>query len=380
LSILITRWYQELKKRPPMKVRTRTPLVALMMFSLAAGCSRSSVSTTGQAVAAEMPAVSVTLAQVREIKVPRVLTLSGNLIGAEQAKVAAGAAGKVVSTHVERGSLVHKGAVLVRLDARAVSAQAQEAAAQVESLRAQQAQAQLDCVRVQQMFDKGAISRADYDKTHTQCETTKWSVSAAEAHKTLTAEALRDTDIKAPFTGMVVERMVTAGEYVRVDTPVVTLVDVDSLRVELTVPEADVTLVRQGREVEFRTAADDSSSVHKGRIRYVGPAVRQQTRDAVVEAVVENPGHELRPGMFVTARLELGDQTLPAVPEKAVRAEGSQRHVFVESEGRLEDRLVQLGESKAGMISVLTGVKAGEQVVAELTPDLRDGAKVQASK
>ena len=357
-----------------MKVR---PLVALMLLLLAAGCRRAPTGGA-EAVAAELPPIPVTLAPVRDIKVPRVLTLSGTLIGSEQAKVAAGAAGKVVSTHVERGSLVHKGAVLVRLDARAVSAQAQEAAAQVESLRAQQTQAQLDCVRVQQMFDKGAISRADYDKTHTQCETTKWSVSAAEARKTLTAEALRDTEIKAPFTGMVVERMVSPGEYVRVDTPVVTLVDVDSLRVELTVPEADVTLVRQGREVEFRTAADDASSVHKGRIRYVGPAVRQQTRDAVVEAQVENPGHELRPGMFVTARLALGEQSLPAVPEKAVRAEGSQRHVFVESEGRLEDRIVQLGESKDGMASVVTGVKSGERVVAELTPDLRDGAKVQA--
>src|SRR5947207_15195381 len=132
------------------------------------------------------------------------------------------------------------------------------------------------------MFAKGAISKADYDRSHTACETTKWSVSAAEARKTMTAEALRDTEIRAPFSGMVVERFVSAGEYVRPDSRVVTLVDVESLRVELTVPEADVAQVRQGMTVEFRAAGKDKP-IH-GRVRYIGPSVRKQTRDAVVEA------------------------------------------------------------------------------------------------
>jgi membrane fusion protein (multidrug efflux system) len=325
----------------------------------------------------EAPPIAVKLVPAQPIKVPRVLTLSGTLIGAEEAKVAAGAVGKVLSTHVERGSLVRKGAVMVRLDARAASAQAQEAAAQVESLKAQEAQAKLDCERTQRMFDKGAISKADYDRTRTQCETTKWSVSAAEARKTQTAEALRDTEIKAPFTGMVVERSVSPGEYVRADTAVATVVDVDSLRVELTVPEADVARVRQGMTIDFRVAGDDKSPPHHGRIRYIGPSVRERTRDAVVEAVVENAGHDLRPGMFVTARLALGEQTLPAVPEAAVRTDGPQRHVFVAVAGRLEDRLVQLGDGREGQVAVVDGVKTGEQVVAELSPDVRDGAKVK---
>ena len=68
------------------------------------------------------------------------------------------------------------------------------------------------------MFEKGAISKADYDSAHTSCETSKWSVAAAEARKTQIAEALRDTEIRAPFSGMVVERKVSAGEYVRADS------------------------------------------------------------------------------------------------------------------------------------------------------------------
>jgi membrane fusion protein (multidrug efflux system) len=346
---------------------------------LVGGCRKSEAESAHEAKADVAAAAPIAVKEVvaQQLKVPRTLTLSGSLIGSEEAKVAAGAVGKVVSTHVERGSVVRKGTVLVRLDARAAGAQAQEAAAQLESLKAQEAQAKLDCARTEQMFAKGAISKADYDKTHTACETSKWSVSAADARKTLTAEALRDTEIKAPFNGMIVERFVSPGEYVRADSPVVSLVDVDALRVELTVPEADVINVKQGMIVEFHTAANDNGPAYRGKIRYVGPSVRQQTRDAVVEAAIENPGHDLRPGMFVTAHLALGEQSLPAVPEAAVRTDGTLRHVFTVSNGRLEDHLVQVDVARGGLVPVVAGIKAGDKVVAEVSPDMRDGAWVK---
>jgi membrane fusion protein (multidrug efflux system) len=330
-----------------------------------------------KAADADAPPIAVSLVAVKEVKTPRFVTLSGTLVGSEQAAVAAGAAGKVIATYIERGSVVKKGAVLARLDARAVGAQAAQAAADLEGLKIQAAQSKLDCERTEKMFEKGAISKADYDRTHTQCEASKWTVSSAEARRTLTAEALKDTEIRAPFSGMIVERTVSAGEYVRPDSRVATLVDVDSLRVEITVPEADVTSVKQGMQVAFRTTADADGPVYHGKIRYVGPAVRRQSRDAIVEAVFENAGRNLRPGMFVTAKIALGEQTLPTVPATAVRSEGALKHVFVASDGRLEDRLVQAGEPQDGHVPIVTGLKPGEQVVAQLTPDVRDGAKVK---
>jgi membrane fusion protein (multidrug efflux system) len=344
---------------------------------LAAGCRRSEAETATQGKPEAAAPLSVKEAVAEPLKVPRTLTLSGSLIGSEEAKVAAGAAGKVVATFVERGSVVRKGAILAKLDSRAVGAQAEEAAAQVESLKAQEAQAKLDCDRTERMLEKGAISKADYDKAQTQCKTSKWSVSAAQAHRTLTAEALRDTEIRAPFGGMIVERFVSSGEYVRVDTAVVTLVDVDALRIELTVPEADVATIRQGMTIDFHTAANDNGPAYHGKIRYIGPSVRAQTRDAVVEAAIDNQGHDLRPGMFVTARLALGEQTLPAVPASAVRADGTLRHVFTVTDGRLEDHLVQVDETRGGLVPIVSGIKAGDKVVVDVTPEMRDGAKVQ---
>lgn len=352
------------------------PLSLALAGALPLACARPSAEPKAPALV-EAPPIAVKLVPAKEIKVPRVLTLSGNLIGAEQAQVAAGAAGKVLATYVERGSVVKKGAALAKLDARILGAQSQEAAAQVESLRAQQAQANLDCDRTKKMYDKGAISKADFDKAATQCETSKWGLAAAEAKKVQIAESLKDTDIRAPFSGMVVERGVTAGEYVRAESRVVTLVAVDSLRVELTVPEADVAAVKQGQEIEFTTAAGDRGVRYKGKIRYVGPAVRQQTRDAIVEAVVENPNHALRPGMFVTAELALGERPVAAVPVSAVKVDGAQRHLFVASAGRLEDRLVQAADARGTDVPIINGIKPGEMVVETVTPDVRDGARVK---
>jgi membrane fusion protein (multidrug efflux system) len=354
------------------KIAAGAALIALA----AAGCKRPPPeATTKAAVDADAP-VAVSLVAARDVTTPRFVTLSGTLAGSEEAQVAAGAAGKVIATYVERGSVVRKGAVLARLDSRAATAQAAQAAADAEASKLVAQQAKLDCDRTEHMFEKGAISKADYDRAHTQCESSKWTVSSAEARKTLTAEALRDTEIKAPFSGMVVDRAVSAGEYVQPASRVATLVDTDSLRVEITVPEADVVSVRKGMAVDFRISG--SPKVYTGKIRYVGPSVRRQSRDAIVEAVFTNESHELRPGMFVTARLALGQQTLPAVPAKAVKEDGTLRHVFVANAGRLEDRLVQAAEPTGnGEVPIVSGIKSGEQVVAELTPDVRDGAKVK---
>ena len=362
-------------RRPGPSVSRWAFLVIAWALAASAGCAKSEAQPIpAPAAQAEAP-IAVRTAPAATVKVPKTLTLSGSLIGAEQAQVAAGATGKILATYVERGSVVKKGAVLAKLDTRILGAQSDEAAAQVETLRAQEAQAKLDCDRTQHMFDKGAISKSDFDKAQTQCVTSRWSLAAAQARRNQIAESLKDAQIRAPFSGLVVDRAVSAGEWVRPETRVVTLVSVESLRVALTVPENDVPRIKQGMPVEFHTSAGDKR--YTGHIKFIGPSVREQSRDAVVEATVDNPPAELRPGMFVTAQLALGEDTVPAVPKSAVRNDGSQKRVFVVANGRVEERVVQSAEERGGSVPVLNGVKAGELVVLNVTPDVRDGARVK---
>jgi membrane fusion protein (multidrug efflux system) len=341
------------------------------------GCKKGG-QPSGTANAAPAPKLRVETAAVEAAPMPRLVDLSGSLLANEDSDVAAGVGGKVLATYVERGTIVKKGAPLAKLDARLAAAAAREASAQLDTIRAQREQAKADCSRAQQLFDKGAMTKVEFERAQTQCRTSEAQSAAAEARVVSTSTTLEDSTIRAPFSGMVVERAVSAGEYVRPDSKIATLVQIDPLRLELTVPEAQASLVRQGMQVTFRTAADAPEAPgHKAVIRYVGPAVRKQTRDLVVEAVIENADRSLRPGMFVSARLNLGEAPTPVIPREAARRDGNLVHAFVVTDKRIEDRLVQLGEERSGRLAVLEGLKPGEQVVAKATPELRDGLAVE---
>lgn len=353
-----------------------------LVLTLGAGCgSRSDAAeakkgaASQQAAAQEAPVKADTV-QVGEAKVPRFLTLTGSLSAYEDSDVAAGAAGKVLSVHVERGSVVKKGEVLVRLDARASSASLEEARAQVELAKSQQALANADCERNEKLFGSGTISTADHDRAQAQCRNAAAQLASANARLTMLELNVSDATIRAPFDGVVSERAVSVGEYVRQDSKVVTLVALDPLRLSLTVPESSAAFIRKDQSVEFTlTAAPDV--VHKTKVSFVGPGLRSGTRDLVVEALVPNKERSLLPGQFATAKVQLGEQQLPVVPRTAVLEDGARRKLFVVSDGRLEERFVQVSESTEDSLGVMAGVRVGERVVSVAREDLRDGQKLQ---
>ncbi|MES1207336.1 MAG: biotin/lipoyl-binding protein, partial [Pseudomonadota bacterium] len=115
--------------RRPSRATRVVRTLPLLLPLLAGACSRAPAATEPSKTEADAPPIAVKLVPAREVKTPRVVTLSGTLIGAEEADVAAGAAGKVLATYIERGSYVRKGALLAKLDARAAGATAAQAAA-----------------------------------------------------------------------------------------------------------------------------------------------------------------------------------------------------------------------------------------------------------
>ena len=251
-----------------------------------------------------------------------------------------------------------------------------EANAMAQTARTQREQAKADCERTKKMFAQGAMSQAEFDRSQTQCLATQSQAEAAEARARALSVTYGDADIRAPFAGFVSERNVSAGEYVQAATTVATVVDTDPLRLELSVPESAVSEMRAGLAVEFRLAASEDKRF-TGTIRYVGPSVRRQSRDLIVEALVPNEERELVPGMFATARVHTGNPKRVTVPSRAVRTEGSLHYVFVVNGSKAEQRIAQLGETKDGRVAILDGVKAGEQVALD-PAQLVDGQTVKA--
>ena len=219
--------------------------------------------------------------------------------------MAADVIGKVSEIYVERGSRVRAGAPLIRLDRRQaelVDAEARSAAAAVES---QAALAQAECVRAEKLFADGAINQADFDRSKTQCESAALNAHAARARRQMAGKSLGDLVIKAPFAGIVADRFVNVGEYVRAETKVATVVQLTPLRLELSVPEQALSAFGVGADVAFKVAAWPNQTF-TGKVRFIGATVRRATRDLLVDAVVENKDERLRPGMFAVAEVKLG--------------------------------------------------------------------------
>jgi membrane fusion protein (multidrug efflux system) len=348
------------------------PVLALAAITAATGC-KAKASAEG---APPVVRVHVGTVEVKEQPMPRTLALTGTLRGKRQTDLAANATGRVIETFVERGAEVKKGDLLARLDVRAVVLSAAEAQANAALSRAQQGTAKRECERYKKLLDQNAISQAEYDRAADQCETSPLSVAAAEARASAAAQVVSDGSIRAPFGGIVTERYVEAGEYVRQDTKVVSLVAVATLRLEFTVPEASIASVKAGGGLAFTVPAYPNRAF-AGTVRYVSPAVREATRDLAVEAEVDNADRALYPGMFAAIELVTGEAPAAVVPKGALLAREGTSRVFAVVDRRLEERVVQTGAARGDVIAVVRGVRAGETIVLGPTEALLNGQPVE---
>jgi RND family efflux transporter MFP subunit len=320
--------------------------------------------------------IHVQTAPVGERAMPELLMLTGTLRASESTELAADVSGKVTQTFVERGQSVKRGQLLAVIDARMAAFAATAAKAQAKVAQSQLEAAQRECDRVKHLLDTGAISQAEYDRQTSQCTTQQWSAAAAEAQVQTASKSLGDTSIRSPFDGIIGERFINVGQYVQPQTRVASIYDPDPLRLELTVPEANVAAIQPDMVVGFTVAAFGDQKF-AGKVKYISPNIRESTRDLVVEAVVPNGDQKLKPGMFAVARIELTEKQRPVVPTASVLKDDTGARVFVVAETQVQERLVQLGETSGDVVAVMSGIKPGENVVLKPGPDVRDGARVE---
>jgi membrane fusion protein (multidrug efflux system) len=336
------------------------------------GCRRGTASTEAGATAARLH-VETSAAQARAV--PQEITLTGVLDANQRTDLAANATGRVIAVFVELGQRVAARAAIAQLDARSAALGQREAKANVQGAVDQLAASRKDCERYQGLLRKGAITQQEFDKAMGQCQTQTSSEEAARARAAEASQSVADATIRAPFAGKIADRTVHVGDYVHPDTKVVTLLADDPLRLRLTVPELDIFAVKEGLSVRFETAGVPNRSF-QATVKYIGGEVRAQTRDLVVEAVVDNHGGTLLPGMFVSAHLSTGTLQLPVIPKSALVTATVPPTVFVVDGERIHQRIVQIGAPQGDGIAIVDGVKSGERVVVNPSGAMSEGTLV----
>lgn len=335
---------------------TSAVLLSILASLFAAGCgnARAATDRTPAKTAVEEP-IRVQSAPVESRTLPKTLEVTGALQADESADVASERDGLVAELRVERGSFVALGTAIAVLDAT-------EAKASLEEARSSLAWTTSEAQRYAELREKKVVAQSENQRKSLDLDT-------ARARLTLAQKALDDCTIRAPFAGLITEKKISAGAFVRRGQAVAGLVKVDPLRAELAIPESAVSAVKVGQVVRLSVQTFPGQSF-EGKIKYVGPALRSEARTLVVEAVVPNRDRLLKPGLFATAAIELPASS-PALlaPQAAVVTDAGISRVFVLGKEKVAERLVALGARHGDLVEIRSGVVLGERVV--LNPDRR---------
>jgi RND family efflux transporter MFP subunit len=338
-----------------------------------------------------------------------VLDASGYVTARRQATVSAKITGKVTEVRIEEGMRVEEGAVLARLDDTEAKAQlaltrAQLAAAisQEGEIRALLQQAESDYTRSQELFNRQLVSaqaidaaRAQRDMLRAKLAANAEQVRVARESVSVAEVQLANTVIRAPFGGVVVAKSAQPGEMISpisagggfTRTGIGTIVDMDSLEVQVDVNESFINRVAADQPVEATLNAYPDWKI-PGSVIAIIPTADRSKATVKVRVAIKSKDPRIVPDMGVrVAFLAPGPATpiRPAasgvlIPADAVRPEGAGGVVFVVANGTVARRTVTLGKTVGTEREVLTGVAPGERVVVSPPPSLADGDAVRVAE
>lgn len=382
-----------------------------------AGCSGEQKKAEAASTKAPEPlAIQTVAAQARMLD--KTLSVTGSLEPDEKVSVSSEVPGRVTAIHVDFGQNVRKGQVVAELDkqelslaherAKASLAQAlarlgldpnQEDARPDSTPAIRQAQAQMEDAKskfdnANRLIKTGDISQerfteiqkqyqarqAVYEQARDEARTLIASVQALRAEVKLAQKRLNDATVRAPFDGSVSEKLVSPGQYLKENTPIVTLVKTNPLRLRVEVPETAAGVVKVGTTLNFTTDAAPGQQFG-AVVRQLNPSLDSESRTLTAEARMSSPDARLRPGMFVQVNLVIakGSEAV-LVPKTAIYSVAGLTKMFTISDGKATEHKISTGQELDGWIEVpREQVNAGDQVAVSGLAQLVNGMPVKAT-
>lgn len=320
--------------------------------------------------------LAVTVAAAREVPWERKIALVGTLLANQEARIAAEVEGSIEKTLVEVGDHVAARAELAQIDTASYQGMVNLHTANHHKAIASAENQRENLERLQQLRKSGSVSPTDYDQAVAAEKQAAAEVAATKAQLGSASTALRRSLAVAPFAGAITDRLVNAGDFVRVGTVMFHLVDDSVLRFRGEVPEREAARVQLGQTVRLSVDAYPGRNF-TGAVSWINPAVNTTTRGLSIEARVDNAGRTLKANFFARAEL-LVDSSTPAlvVPVEAIVVFAGVTKVFLVEGGLVQPREVALGATRAGEQEIRSGLKSGERVVVNGRTKVQPGSRV----
>lgn len=336
-----------------------------------------------------------------------VLNASGYVTARREATISSKITGKVTEVLIEEGMRVKEGQVLARLDDTNTAASLKLAEAQLESTRTALAETQVrleeaeqDLKREAELMAKNVVSQQDYDHAKADALAFKARLEQQRVDVTVAAQTvavwrqqLDDTILRAPFSGIVTSKNAQPGEMISpisagggfTRTGICTIVDMESLEIEIDVNETYINRVEPGQPVEATLDAYPDWRIPCKVIAIIPTADRQKST-VKVRIGFDRLDPRILPDMSTKVAFRAADEAGRApvrvitVPKSALHQDGGRDSVFVVGRGRIERRAVSVSMITDEQVSVSAGLAEGERVVVEGPPDLAEGVEVKERK
>jgi membrane fusion protein (multidrug efflux system) len=324
--------------------------------------------------------VNVRAALVEKRSLKPFIESVGTLKPDEEVVVSSEIDGILRELKVQEGSAVSKGMLLAQINDTDYRLELSRAEAALRQVNASLANAKVEFERKEALYKEALVTRQQYDDIVARRLLAEGEVDRAGGTLDLAREKLAKTKVHAPIAGIVREKKVTPGDYVRNGTPLLYLTRNNPVKLSFTVTEKDVARLKIGQECVFKVDSFPDREF-KGKLSVIYPNLEERTRSLQAEALVPNPQMLLKPGLFARVTLYTGgavDKVI--VPITALLYENNKVKVFVVEGDQAKERFVQVGGKYGEYMELAEGLKGGEQLVVVGQNNLAEGVKVNVAR
>lgn len=289
------------------------------------------------------------------------LNQSGTLKPDEEVDLSFETSGKIVGINFTEGTRVKKGDLLAKINDRPLQAQ-------LEKLTVQLKLAEEKEFRQRSLLDKDAISQESYDQVQTDVQSLKADINLIKAR-------ISETELKAPFDGIIGLRYISEGSYTNSSTKIAKLIKISPLKIEFSIPEKYAGEIKNGYPIIFKV--DGNDKVFNAAVYAIDPKIDIDTRSITIRALFQNRNEELKPGVFAKVTLELSkiDNAI-AIPTEAIIPEMDGERVFVYKNGKAQSRKINIGLRTEAKIQITSGLEFGDTLITSGIMQLRQNLPV----
>lgn len=338
-----------------MKYIKTVSFAALAMLCAACGNKSEEKGTE----AAQQEKVQVKIAKVTSQNVPQTETYTATVESEVKNNIAPNTPLRIEKIYVEVGDNVHKGQVLVQLDA-----------SNLRQLKLQMENQKIEFNRTEQLYQVGGASKAEYDNAKMQLD-----VLSTQYH-----QLVENTQLLAPISGVVTARNYDNGDLYG-GNPVLTIEQTNPVKLLVSISETYYKQVSKGMPVDVELDAYEGESF-QGKVTIIYPTIDEATHTFPVEVTINNSNQKVRPGMFARATINFGDKNHVLVPDEALVKQigAGDRYVYVYKDGKVSYNKVELGRHIGTYYEIISGVNSGDDVVVAGQSRLANGREVEVVK